>query len=96
MISRQSLLRLSRDLDEMRRLSAQLDGRDVGGMTGEALTSSQSHFRADLEDASGQGAGGWTICARRTWNCWRPEHDCRRSIVTAHRGWCHSSRAPRS
>lgn len=55
MISRQSLLRLSRDLDEMRRLSAQLDGRDVGGMTGEALTSSQSHFRADLEDASGQG-----------------------------------------
>ena len=49
-ISRQSLLRLSRDLDDIRRQSNQLNGRDAVGQTGAALTSSQRRFRADLEE----------------------------------------------
>jgi diguanylate cyclase (GGDEF)-like protein len=53
-ISRQSLLRLSQDLDEIRRQSTQLDGRDFVGVPGDALTSSQRRFRSDLEaDAVG-------------------------------------------
>ncbi|HEY6925384.1 MAG TPA: EAL domain-containing protein [Steroidobacteraceae bacterium] len=70
-ISRQSLLKLSRDLDDLRRDSIQLNAREVTGEKKDAAASSQRRLGTDLEDnAAGlsrlQGAQ-WLAELRKTY-----------------------------